>query len=212
MKIKEYKFRQLENRLFYISGEGIEDFEQIKDKLPGSELSEGLLVYGHIDHSLGIMFQVLCGVQKSGTVLLFLDANTRPDLMIAYERVAGCEAEPMAKEEVDFSRYMHLTMGNEIQMKMAGREGALVKLTRLNEKLDPVRTEEHPDVVRVTVKAQNGTEELCLIRCERIKGDTVTGTVMNEPEKELGIHQGDRVEFNISETENGGVECVCRLQ
>lgn len=210
MKIREYKFRQLENKLFYISGEGITGFDELRSQLPGGELTEGVLVYGYVEHELGIMFQVLCGVQKSGTVLLFLDANTRPDMNLTYGQVADCEAEPMAKEEVDFSRYMHLTRGIEMRVKMAGREGALAKLARLNERLDPARTEENPDVLRVTVKKSGAPEAQCLLRCERAQGDAGTGTVVSAPPAELGISQGARLEFTVQDTTDS-IELVCQL-
>lgn len=208
MKIREYTFRQLENRLFYISGQGITGFDELRNRLPGGELAEGVLVCGYVDHLKGLMFQVLCGVQKSGTVLLFLDANTAADMTLTYEDVAGCECEPMAKEEVDFSRYMHLTQHIEMQVKLAGRAGALAKLVRLNKKLDPARTEAHPDVVRMRYESAGGDRETCPVRCERMNGEIVTGTVLGEPAEAAGFRQGDSVEFSVEETGDGSVECV----
>ena len=86
----------------------------------------------------------------------------------------------------------------------------LAELRSLKE-LDEFRSEEFPDDILVFFFKEGFSTEGMWVRYEDMnENKEIVGTLINNPNQNLGIKEGDRVKFKLSE-DYGGLACCCNL-
>lgn len=78
--------------------------------------------------------------------------------------------------------------------------------------LDSCRDEYNIDDVLVHIIKANFEVEACWIRIELLKNHSFIGTLLNEPYQDLGVHQGELVEFRVEKTSEDKYLCCCYLE
>ena len=87
------------------------------------------------------------------------------------------------------------------------------KLSKLRslEALDEFRNDEFPDDILVFFFKEGFSTEGMWVRYEDMnENNEIFGQLINNPNQNLGIKEGDRVKFKLSE-DYGGLACCCNL-
>ena len=86
-----------------------------------------------------------------------------------------------------------------------------VQRIRTLEWLDPYREEGGPDTVAVVFRRPDFPPERCCVRCEACQEDKISGTLLDEPKGNLGVHEGDVITFVREQGEDGRAIPTCFL-
>ncbi|MBS4913466.1 MAG: hypothetical protein KHZ77_04800 [Veillonella sp.] len=73
MKLHDFSYRELSNQIILLPfNENDSEFIEVAEIFPRSKQSNGLILYGYIDHELGLTFEVLCAAKYgNGQVILY---------------------------------------------------------------------------------------------------------------------------------------------
>ena len=68
MKIQETHFRDMYHKIFYISANA--NYDLLAEKINGETVGDGTIVYGYVDHQMGMCYEILALAEKTedGTI------------------------------------------------------------------------------------------------------------------------------------------------
>ena len=208
MKYKDVDFRVICNNfcIFSLS-------DNLRKKLKKAETTgliknidkaKSILTYGYIDHSAGLTLELLatCMTDKNGTFQFFDVDNTTLKIRIG-----------MVKED-DFMLYDDI--GDKLKTRYKDKVNMILSSYKVSkdvenirkiEILDSLRSKEYPDDVLVVFQKDEYKEygEACWVRIEKTekKENYFSGILLNEPEKDFGIHNGEKVFFHLEKQDDG---------
>lgn len=192
MKLHEFSYRELSNQIILLPfNENDSEFIEVAEIFPRSKQSNGLILYGYIDHELGLTFEVLCAAKyRKGQVILY-PGKDEISIKFSSDSIRDREVfflhESLPSEHNDKTKALY-----EEHQPQRG-----LHLCRQLQELDPHRSATHPDEVAVIFYDQNKEPEYCWVRCEDCRPPHIIGTILTEPKRTPGIHRGEKVAFGL---------------
>ncbi len=189
MLIQEVPFRKMYHRIFYISAN--QNYDKLKENFTYEKEGNGTLVYGYVDHQMGMCFEILALAYRDEEGRIEITAvNEDQTLKSQYETVYECEFAEVP-EDLDLSAFSAKT---KIVDRFFRYSEDMEKLRDL-ELLDPYRSEEFPDDVVIYLVGKDRSPEGCWVRCERAEAGMVYGKLLHEPRQYFGVHPGSEIGF-----------------
>ena len=190
--VKEKIFREMNYQICLLTGAEVVDAVNVGDvfDFPPDEKLDGFLTYAYIDEA-AFTFEILAGARLNGTRVKIFPASYKKSVKLKRAQVDDAEIRILTAE-------YSLAFRDRIQMIIdridtdAGREQ-----TRLIKTLDAFRHPHYPDDVIVHFLVAEGEQELLWVRCVSVKQDFLIGTLLNEPRRNCGLHEGDTIGFGV---------------
>jgi len=202
-KVIDMSFREMYHQVCYISlGNdligSIEGFSKGED-------ADGAIVYGYIDHEAGFTFELLSLAQYEGDKgIRCFGGNNELTFKLRLGGVA--ESEMVVLDASGAGEYIE-----KIKMINDGYECSEgIAITRDIELIDESRSPEYPDDVLVYLLKENLEPEGCWVRCEGVSDSRIQGILLNEPDQDFGVHEGDIISFGIMKQDDENI-CVASL-
>ena len=202
--IREIGFRRLFQRYVYI--EHKDKLDILAQYFDGSEVATGVLGYCYVDHEAGMSFEVLALAKRNGEALEFYGGNDEISIVFRFSSVADACAVLLPSVLPPLMVYAEKTAN----IDAAYAHSEAVAKTRLLENLDSCRHEEYPDDVLVYLVHGDDHIEGCYARVETVGQMNLTGTLLNEPFYDFGVHEGDSFDFYLVKNERG-IMCMAIL-
>lgn len=202
--IREIGFRRLFQRYVYI--EHKDKLDILAQYFDGSEVATGVLGYCYVDHETGLTFAVLALAEREGEALEFYGGNDEISIVFRYSSVSDACAVLLPSVLPPLKVYAEKTAN----IDAAYAHSEAVAKTRLLENLDSCRHEEYPDDVLVYLVHGDDHIEGCYARLENVGEMNLTGTLLNEPVYDYGVHEGDSLDFYLVKNERG-IMCMAIL-
>ena len=170
------------------------------------------LVFAYVHHEEGLSFLTVAPSLLEGKNLTVYerDDNFNVRLDNKWEAVADLEFEYLHNLNViadfDVGDYKS-KVKNDSNLKVDEKISDLRKL----KVLDEFRSEEYPDNILVFFFKEGCSAEGMWVRCEDYNEEKeIFGTLLSQPNQNMGINKGDRIKFNIVK-EAGDSFCCCEL-
>ena len=189
MKIQETHFRDMYHKIFYISANA--NYELLAEKIAGEVTGNGTIVYGYVDHQMGMCYEILALAEKAedGTIKVVAYNDTQT-LKSQYETVMDCEYEKIP-EDLDVSPFSAKTK----MVDRFFRYNDSIEALRDIDIIDDSRNEEFPDDMLVYLVGADRMPETCWVRSERVEEGMVYGNLLNEPKQYFGVHEKGEISF-----------------
>lgn len=218
--IKDEEFAKRQAKLFYISAimdenedlEGDELFEKI-DNYPLKEEINSLLVLPYVDHQAGLSFQTVAACLLEEDKLLIYE---RPD---NFENLSNIRLG--AAEDFEFEYLDNLKVNADCDLEnyishameifhLYNDDEKIFELRKL-ELLDDCRAPEYPDDIFVGFFKEGFGGEGMWVRYEDFEGTDFYGILLNQPNQDLGVNEGDRIKFHLTKDKEDKIFCFCDL-
>ncbi len=204
MKLSEVSFRNYLDNFVIIPPESIA--QEIVAHLSDSEKINGFLTYAYYDREAGLSFDVLAPVVTSDNQVEVLPEITDCRIVIRVDTLKDTEVAVIDNPELfDAFKDRIDLLNNLISVNDE------IKFSRSFELLDDARNDSHIDYVLVYLLKGDLPMEGCWVRIDGLEESNIYGTLLNEPEQDLGVHEGDIIPFIIARAEDGRNICVCDL-
>ena len=206
MKYAETGFRALYHNfavfpLMPVTGKALAGFE-------GAETAEGVLVYGYIDHEAGLTLEVLAPAGRDKEYWRFTDGNDEIRSFIRMEAVAEEEFTLINNEDGRLSaRY-----AKKLEMLKVYDVSKEIEKSRTFGFLDGCRDPQYIDDVLVTLTEDGLKPEACWARIIGLSEHRIRAKLLNEPDQDFTIHQGENFAFYVhQDEETGEISCMARF-
>ena len=193
--------------------DGDELFERIEN-FPLEDEINSLLVLPYVDHTAGLSFQTVAAcLWNDDKILIYERADGFTSLSNSrFGAVKDFEFEYLENLKLnagfDFESYKSHAM--DIFRHYNDDEKILV--LRLLDMFDGLRDQEFPDDLLVIFFKEGFGAEGMWVRYEDFNDDhEIFGTLLNQPNQDLGINRGDTVKFDFTKDEEDKVVCFCDL-
>lgn len=188
MRISEISFRNINKNflVLYNMGEKFDMYAKVFPSMPGDN---ALLLYGYIDHSAGISFEVLCCGKRNddGSVILRKPQDTI-SMKIRYDGIDG---------ELDYFEYSVQLSKYQSKVDMIDEgyyNNKILEQIRKDRLFDARRHEMFPDDIAVTFFKPGVQVEVIWVRTEKIEKGKIVGTLLESPySDEYGVQGGDDI-------------------
>ena len=202
--IKEIGFRRLYQK--YVNIEHTKKLDVLGQYFEGGDVATGVLAYCYVDHEGGLTFEVLALAKRNGEALEFYSGNDEISIKFRYSSIADAGALLLPSVLPPLKVYAEETAN----IDAAYSHSEAVAKTRLLANLDTCRHEEYPDDVLVYLIHGDEHIEGCYVRLENVCEMNLTGTLLNEPVYDYGVHEGDSLDFYLVKNERG-IMCMAIL-
>ena len=158
------------------------------------------LVFAYIHHEEGLSFITVAPTLLEGKKLTVYeredDFNVRLDNK--WEAVADLEFEYLKDLKVTANCNLEEYKSKVKEDAVAIKDDDKYSLLRGLKELDEFRNEEFPDDILVFFFKEGCSAEGMWVRHEELNGNNeFYGTLINQPNQNLGVNKGDKVKFNI---------------
>ena len=172
--------------------------------------ANGILCYGYVDHAAGLTFEGLALVSCVDDDYTIVLDNKEIGMKIRADEEKVRNAVPVSNKAL-LARY-----ADRIEILDIYYEDTEVVNARAMPELDPFRHPQYPDDLFVFFLAQDKHYEQMWVRCGKYLFDAdgikvFTGTLLNEPNRDMGIHDGDEVKVGVFHTDAGPVCAWCDI-
>ena len=160
------------------------------------EEADGILTYGYIDRDAGLTLEVLCCVKrKSNDEFSFFRKFDDTRLIIRSGSIINEEFMILGDKSDDLAQYFQ----EELDTLTIYRTDEEIEKTRYLTFLDELRHAFYPDDVIVHLYKEGFTPEGCWVSITGVgEGRTyIKGRLLNEPDQNIGYHEGDEVRFIV---------------
>ncbi len=189
MKIQETHFRDMYHKIFYISANA--NYDLLAEKINGEVTGNGTIVYGYVDHQMGMCYEILALAEKAEDGMIRIVAyNDAQTLKSQYETVMNCEYEALP-EDMDLSMFKAKTR----MVDRLFRYNETMEALRDIDMIDHCRNEEFPDDMLVYLVGEDRMPETCWVRSEKVEEGMVHGILLNEPKQYFGVHEKGEITF-----------------
>ena len=176
--------------------------EIIKD-CPDAAKASHAVVYGYIDPKEGLMLEILGAGKQAPKYFYFKDPYEGEKITIKASEV----------EDVEFMYFPDLEP--RFQKKFAPRIAELKKYDASKELeetrelgfLDPLRSPQYPDDIRVVLTKDGLKAEEVWVHMTNLGDHMLVGTLLNQPYQDYGVNKGDSLEFSMKETDDKKILC-----
>ena len=198
--VSELSFRALENKYLYIACPHL--LGLLSQHFAGDEAT-GILAYCYIKHEEGLQFEVLCKsmFDADKKTIRFFDANDEVSFGLPYGLMQSNAV--MVLPEAILPLDKHKAKVAKLAVYGASEEQ---QKARNIAAIDGSRRPEQPDEVLVYLSHEE-TVETVYVRLEGVGKMDLYGTLLNEPQQDFGIHEGEELHFFIAKNEQG-IMCI----
>lgn len=195
MKVTEMNFRDMYHKVcFIITPDKL--LEHIANDFPHDNKCNGILTYGYIDYQVGFTFELLTRGRFCENRLTYFSGNDTVSSKFRFSSVTDCDIfvlDNQAKPLKEFSNKITNINDNY-------RVNDLIEALRFEEILDSSRNQMFPDDILVYLISEKNQPEGCWVRCKEISNGQLFGILLNEPNQDFGIHNGDKIQISIQQT------------
>lgn len=193
------------------------DGDELRDRIENYSIEEkvnSLLVLPYVDHTAGLSFQIVTScLWEEDKVLLY-------EIEDSFQMMATCRWGNI--KDVEFEYLENLKINTDFDLKKyTSRAMDIFKHYNENEKLlilralpilDELRDQEFPDDILVIFFKEGFGAEGMWVRYEDYNEEhDIFGTLLNQPNQDLGINKGDKVKFSFTKNQNDEIVCFCNL-
>ena len=190
---KNVPFREVYQQFVYFRMpaylETIQEFVSVED-------TDGLIAYGYVDNEKGMMFEICASASLHEDQFEIHPVSIEHRLIMDNKSVIGSPFLVLNQTEFDFTIFEQ-----RIQRIYQFFENDEIEQVRHIELMDGCRHEDFPDDVQVILVSQTIAPELVWVRTLRIGDQRIEGMLLNEPEGNFGVHQGDPIDFRFMQLE-----------
>lgn len=226
MLIKEEKFRNLyckfivlksqdkameQERLFKI--DTIDDIEVELDSIPVENNVNSILLCPYVDHTAGLSFLVVATAYIDGE---YITINNRQNFEVlstirkgAVDDYEFVYAETL-KINNDFDYETHFNYAGETLKHY--RRNEELEASRMLDMIDESREDTYPDDILVFFFRDDLNPEGMWVRLESMTKDYLIGTLLNQPNQDFGVNQGDEIKVDVAKDGDGEFICVANLE
>ncbi len=206
MNYKEIGFRPFyKNFSILLNNDNIMD---IVADLDVEEVSDGVLVYGYVDHEAGFTFEILSlALQGDEGGFKFYYLPNDITYKLRANAVKDCEC--LFSEDV-FDEYMEI-FKDKISSLETYEENENVSKSRRFDFLDAFRHEECIDDVQVLLLKEGLQPEQVWGRIEDPGDKVIIGKLLNEPDQDFGYPLHDKVAFFVYTDEDNDQHLLCDM-
>ena len=174
----------------------------------GVETAEGVLVYGYIDHEAGLTLEVLTPARRNKEFWRFTDGNDEIRSFIRMEAVTEEEFFLVNNEDGRLSaRY-----AKKLEMLKGYDVSEEIEQSRTFSFLDGCRHPQYIDDLLVTLIEDGLKPEACWARIIDLSEHRIWAKLLNEPDQDFKIHQGEDFTFYVhKDDETGEISCIARF-
>lgn len=207
----------LQNELQSVNGENFRRFyhqfvyiecRDVLERLMGDYLTEddtGVIAYGYIDETAGLSFQFPKLASLKDNALTLRDPKEKNLFIMRYSSLEKARYIDLSHVNIDLKQFDDFAHGirTHYDTKNAEKE-ALRNLAFL----DAFRHPEHPDDLAVILFHPELQPEQVWVRANYLKGHEIQGELLNEPNADFGVHQGDSIQIIPYKKDNGEIICI----
>ena len=203
MKYTETGFRAVYKRFcVFMANESI---RKMFAQMEFADMVEMVLCYGYIDHASGLTLEIVALAKMlDNGAFVFKDIPNDIRFMCRIGAVENEEFyiiddpdESLAKR---FESRLEVLKGYEVS------EG--IEESRKMTFLDGCRNNKWIDDIMVYLMKHGCKTEGCWVRISGLKEHSLKGILLNEPDGELGCHQGDEIEFSLQRMDDRVICCA----
>ncbi|MEA4923506.1 MAG: SseB family protein [Eubacteriaceae bacterium] len=184
--------------------------ENTKDSLkdfPGEEIANGILTYGYYDSREGLTLEVLAAAQVKGEDASF---GTAPEDTGSIIRIGDVSEDEFLFFDDDDGKLAE-RYADKIEMVHQYDADEEVEKSRDMIFLDPCRHKECIDDVTVYLMKEGSEPEGCRTRITGLGEHCIIGTLLNEPVRSLGYHEGEEISFFVQANDKNEVICYSNI-
>lgn len=172
------------------------------DAVPESIDSGGVFAWPYIDQECGLSFRYLCPAAVDGDRWVSFE---RDESVLVMFRLGSLENAIWCPTGIDPHDFEMLTF--EMDKAYEPNDDAALKL-READFLDPIRHPVHPDDVQALLLKEGTPAELVWLHLCDLSNDSIFGKLLNEPERDFGVHAGDVLPLAFRDDEKRGIEAA----
>lgn len=205
MKAGDTDFRQVYHKICFIAAG--KAYKELTEHLPNHDDGNGTLVYGYVDHHVGLTYEILaCAVRDEKGVVTSFDGDDAVSLKMRSGSVSDDDLY-IVDDDTMFAKKFSQKIES---IDKYYRTSDAVEMTRKIKEIDGSRNLNYPDDVLVILLHGENDPEGCWVRCERIENGMLVGELLNEPDSDFTVHRGDMISFGITKMDDG-IICVAML-
>ncbi len=174
---------------------------------PGAQTADGVLVYGYIDREAGLTLEVLTPAKKNDGLWRFTDGN---DEIRSFIRIEAVEEEEFFLFD-DSDGRLSKRYAKKLEILKDYDASEEVEKSRTFGFLDDARHPHYPDDVLVILEKDSLKPEGCWARIIDVSDRRLWAKLLNEPDQDFGIHQGEDFTFYVHKDEETG-KITCHAQ
>ena len=205
MKYTEAGFRAIYHQFVVVETD--ENLKKLIEDFPGAEDANALLAYGYYDREAGLSLEVLAPAIVSEKGFQFAPGKPDVSAKIRVDSIGDNELRVCSDQDGHLSGGFARKLAS-LKIYEASEE---IEDTRKMAFLDGLRDESYIDDVRVTIGKEGLQPEECWVRITGRGAFFFRGTLLNEPYQEMGIHEGDSLEFLADQTADGKITCYADM-
>lgn len=197
MKYRETGFRALYKRFAAFALR--DDMKQCIGHLPGADRANCILAYGYIDREAGMTLEVLCaGIREGNNMFTFFECAKEVRSILRIGSVIDAEFYVLDdSDESLLGKY-----ADKLKVLKDYDAPEEVEISRTMKLFDSSRHELYPDDVLVYLTRDGLEPEGCWVRITGLGDGFAMGTLLNEPDQDLGYHEGEEIAFFAVKTED----------
>ncbi len=179
----------------------------IKD-FPGEKTAEGILTYGYYDREAGLTLEVLGCARRHNEFWRFADSNKLIRSFIRIDAVADDDFGLFMDEDGKLAK----RYSEKLEVLKAYDPSEEIEKSRTFGFLDDARHPQFIDDVQVFFQKDNLKQEACWARIIDLSDRRIRAKLLNEPDQDFGIHEGEDFTFCAQKDEKTGkVTCYAQL-
>ncbi len=175
---------------------------------PGEKEADGVLVYGYYDQQCGLTLEVLGCARKKENRWQFADGR---ELVRSFIRIDAVKDDDFGVFPDEDGR-LKKRFADKLEVLKAYDASEAVEKSRTFAFLDDARHPECIDDVQVYFAKEGLTPELCWARIIDLGERRIWAKLLNEPNQDFGVHEGEDFTFFVHQDEKTGkVTCHARF-
>ena len=189
----QISFREVYHQFVYFRMPAYLD--NLKD-IVSIEGMDGFIAYGYVDNEKGLMFEICASAKLTEDYLNVNPISIEHRILMDNKTVVKAPFLVMNQTEIDFTIF-----DQRVQRILQYFENDEIEQVRNIELMDGCRHIDFPDDVQVILVSETVAPELVWVRTLRIGDHRIEGMLLNEPEGNFGVHQGDAIDFRFMQLE-----------
>lgn len=178
----------------------------IKD-FPGEKTAEGILTYGYYDREAGMTLEVLGCARRHDEFWQFADSNNLIRSFIRIDAVADDDFGLFMDEDGKLAK----RYSEKLEVLKAYDPSEEIEKSRTFGFLDDTRHPQFIDDVQVIFQKDGLKQEACWARIIDLSDRRIWAKLLNEPDQDFGIHEGEDFTFYVQKDEETG-KVTCHAQ
>lgn len=198
-KIGETDFRRLAYQIIYIRSTP-ELQKALCKSFDVRKEDDGFLAYGYIDSQAGLSFRVLCSANIENNALNCGKYQKEVGFIIRRGQLNDSIYLDLDYCEIDTSVFDEYISAINDGYKCESEQTVEMRKFAF---LDKFRSSDYPDDIQVILYKEGLKPEQVWVKCWAFTEKDLFGKLLNEPNADFGVHEGNLIGFTPIETDNG---------